>query len=51
VAKDLEILKQDLLKQSFTYEITAEVDAELATVLAIISDIRTLFVPNLRRIR
>ena len=51
VAKDLEILKQDLLKQNFTYEITAEVDAELATVLAIISDIRTLFVPNLRRIR
>jgi hypothetical protein len=51
VAKDLEILKQDLLKQSFTYEITSVVDAELATVLAIISDIRTLFVPNLRKIR
>ena len=51
VAKDLESLKQDLLKQTYTYEITADVDAELATVLAIISDIRTLFIPNLRRIR
>lgn len=51
IAKDLESLKQDLLKQTYKYEITAEVDAELATVLALISDIRTLFIANLRRIK
>ena len=51
VAKDLESLKQDLLKQTYTYSITAEVDAELATVLGLISDIRTLFIANLRRIK
>jgi hypothetical protein len=51
IAKDLESLKNDLLKQPYPYDITAEVDAELATVLGLISDIRTLYIANLRRIK
>lgn len=49
IAKDLESLKTDLLKQPYKYEITGQVEAELATVLGIISDIIKLFIPNLRR--
>jgi len=51
IAKDLASLKSDLLKQPYTYEITAEVEAELATVLGIISDIRTLYIANLHRLK
>lgn len=51
LAKDLQSLQRDLAKQAYTYEINGKVDAELATVLGLISDITQLFIPNLRRFK
>ena len=51
IVKDFESLKADLLKQPYTYDLTGEVDAALATVLGIISDIIKLFIPNLRKFK
>jgi hypothetical protein len=51
LVKDFESLKKDLLAQSYTYELTSEVDAVLATILGLISDISKLFIPNLRKFK
>jgi len=49
LVKDFESLKKDLLAQPYTYDLTSEVDAVLATILGLISDISKLFIPNLRK--
>jgi hypothetical protein len=49
LVKDFESLKKDLLAQPYTYDLTNEVDAVLATILGLISDISKLFIPNLRK--
>jgi hypothetical protein len=50
VAKDYASLQKDVAGKTYT-EFIAEVDAGLATVLALIDDIRTLYLTNLRRIK
>jgi hypothetical protein len=51
LVKEFQNLKRDLAQQSYTYEINSQVDAELATILGLISDITQLFIPNLRRFK
>ena len=51
LAKDFESLKKDLLAQPYTYDLTSEVDAALAIVLGLISDISKLFIPSLRKFK
>jgi hypothetical protein len=48
LAKDYASLQKDVAGKPYT-EFIAEVDAGLALVLALIDDIRTLYLPNLRR--
>jgi len=50
VAKDYASLQKDVAGKPYT-EFVAEVDAGLATVLALIDDIRTLYLTSLRRIK
>lgn len=50
LAKDYASLQKDVAGKAYT-EFIAEVDTGLATVLALIDDIRTLYLPNLRRIK
>ena len=50
VAKDYASLQKDVAGKPYT-EFIAEVDAGLALVLALIDDIRKLYLPNLRRAR
>ena len=50
VAKDYASLQKDVAGKSYT-EFISEVDAGLAVVLALIDDIRTLYLSNLRRIK
>jgi hypothetical protein len=50
VAKDYTSLQKDVAGKPYT-EFIAEVDAGLALVLALIDDIRKLYLPNLRRAR
>lgn len=50
IAKDYASLQKDVAGKSYT-EFIAEVDAGLAAVLALIDDIRTLYLTNLRRIK
>jgi hypothetical protein len=50
LAKDYASLQKDVAGKSYT-EFIAEVDAGLALVLALIDDIRKLYLPNLRRAR
>lgn len=50
VAKDYASLQKDVAGKPYT-EFIAEVDAGAVLVLAIIDDIRTLYLPNLRRIK
>ena len=50
VAKDYQILKTNVASELYT-EFTAEVDAGLATVLALIDDIINQYIPTLRRIK
>lgn len=50
IAKDYASLQKDVAGKPYT-EFIAEVDAGAALVLAIIDDIRTLYLPNLRRIK
>jgi hypothetical protein len=48
---DFENLKKDLAKQPYTYEINSEIEATLATLLGLISDILKLFIPELRKLK
>jgi hypothetical protein len=48
LAKDYATLQKDVAGKPYT-EFVTEVDAGLALVLALIDDIRTLYLPNLRR--
>jgi hypothetical protein len=50
LAKDYASLQKDVAGKAYK-EFIAEVDAGAALVLALIDDIRTLYLPNLRRIR
>jgi len=50
VAKDYASLQKDVAGKPYT-EFIATVDEGLAAVLALIDDIRTLYLPNLRRIK
>jgi hypothetical protein len=50
LAKDYASLQKDVAGKPYT-EFIAEVNAGAALVLALIDDIRTLYLPNLRRIR
>jgi len=50
LAKDYASLQKDVAGKAYK-EFIAEVDAGAAQVLALIDDIRTLYLPNLRRIR
>ena len=50
IAKDYASLQKDVAGKPYT-EFIAEVDAGLAAVLALIDDIRTLYLTNLRRIK
>lgn len=50
IAKDYASLQKDVAGKPYT-EFIAEVDNRLALVLALIDDIRKLYLPNLRRIR
>jgi len=50
LAKDYASLQKDVAGKLYT-EFIAEVDTGLATVLALIDDIRTLYLPNLRRLK
>jgi hypothetical protein len=50
LAKDYASLQKDVTGKPYK-EFIAEVDAGAALVLALIDDIRTLYLPNLRRIR
>lgn len=50
LAKDYASLQKDVAGKPYT-EFIAEVDAGLATVLALIDDIRTLYLVNLRRLK
>ena len=50
VAKDYAALQKDVAGKPYT-DFIAEVDTGLALVLALIDDIRKLYLPNLRRVR
>jgi hypothetical protein len=50
IAKDYASLQRDVAGKPYT-EFIAEVDNRLALVLALIDDIRKLYLPNLRRVR
>ena len=50
LAKDYASLQKDVAGKAYT-EFIATVDAGLAAVLALIDDIRTLYLPNLRKIK
>ena len=50
IAKDYASLQKDVAGKPYT-EFIAEIDNRLALVLALIDDIRKLYLPNLRRIR